>query len=498
MTASEVSIGRDRALSSTFAWAALAAIVYAMTWQDALHGTDWRWFVLWLDEAGAVHAQHPGYLVVARGLRTLLAPLGADAYGVLRVLSILGGAVTVAGIHRIAAVVNGEARAARHAAAVAIVSPALWHHATVIELHAAFAAVMVWAGLTMVHWLRTGGARWAVATGAFTGVATVMHATGHMLVPAVFATLVWRGRERGMRWVLGAAVWFAIVHTAVWGGLFATIRTCGHLPQSVLGMAAQFDATAMPANPLEYLLHWAEGMELATQFWPTTLHEWLQPFAPLSVAVLIAMFVSGTRAAALLLHLVLLVYLLATVALVHAWTDERGAYLLPFLVPGILIAMRSVPRRWWLVLFAVTVACGAAFRGEPGREPPDRAFGQAAVAMARERPTRFFVADFPEMDGAFLADPNLDLRVARKEYDDLLAIQQEVRFEPTPEQITAWLSMLHRQARQAGARFVITDRAVAWMTDRAPRFAAAWPMFLQLSGAERLAASAGIAGYAAD
>lgn len=465
-------------------FAVAAAVLYLLTWQDALHGTDWRWFVLWLDEAGAVHPQHPGYLVAAHAARWLLAPFGPDTYGVLRVLSIVGGGVAVAGFHRGALELSGEPGVARALAAVAMFSPALWHHATVVELHAPFVAVVAWAVAPAVRLARRGGLRDAVLAGALTGLATLMHATGHLCVLLVAGAVIAAGRGRGWRRLAACLGAFAAVHGAVWAVMFALVRATGNLPVSV--------GESEPKNPMDYLVAWWEEMDFFAQVGPTVVDEWLEPYAPLSVLVVAALFVPRCRGAAGLLLIALCGYLVVTVALVHAWTDERGAYLLPLLFPAAAIVLRLGARRsWHAAVLAATIASGALFRGEPGRSPPDLEFGAAAVALAQARDTVFFVADFPEMDGAFRMDPRLDLVLARKEHDELRA----GGFEPTAEQIGGWLTLLLAQARDRQKRFVITDRAVSWLAERVPAFAAGFELFRTRSGARRLPAAAGIDGY---
>jgi hypothetical protein len=61
--------------------------------------------------------------------------------------------------------------------------------------------------------------------------------------------------------------------------------------------------------------------------------------------------------------------------------------------------------------------------------------------------------------------------------------------------VVAWLSLLALQQRQKGAEFVITARAVQWLEERVPAFAAAWPRFVQQVQATPLPAAAGFAGY---
>lgn len=480
----------ERMWRETIGLGVLAALVYAMTWQGTLHGTDWRWFVLWLDEPGVVHQQHPGFLVVANALRVLLGWLDLDAYATLRVMSILGGALAVMGIHRIATALGGGARRARFAAALATVSPALWHHATVVELHAAFAGCMVWSLVFTAAWLRGGRARDVVLAGVCSGAAVLMHATGHLLVVMIAAAAVRYGRGAGCGSLVRRLSVFAGVHAATWGILFFTLRAVGNAPASTLGDVAGND-TLGSTDPFDYILRSLDTIDFAGQSGPTLLHEWVQPFAPWSVLLLVALVVGRHRLATVLLHLVLAVYLAFTMILVQGVTDERGAYLLPLVAPAVLLALELVSPRWWPVLFIAAVACGMAWRGEPGRAPPDRAFGRAAVTLAAARPVVFFVAGFPEMDGIHVIDAKLDPLVALERYDVFVAEQGR---EPTPVEAAASIVAAAVQARAQGAALVVTDRAIAWLASRVPGCGPLITARLPTLRASRLPAAAGIAG----
>lgn len=476
--------------------AGLSFVAYVLLRQEALHGTDWRWLVLWLDEPGAVHPQHPGYLPIARAVRWLLQPLGLDVYTALCVYSALGTSLAVAAVHQASYALQGDRAFARAAALLVLWVPALFHFGTVVELHGPFAGVMAMAVLCAVFQARSGSPATAVCAGAFSGVAALMHATGQLLVPAIGLSVWWAGRARGFWRGLNGALLFVATHALVFGGAFLAMRLLGHLPASVAGFAGVPDDPAAPNNPLAYLARWWRDVDLVAQVAPTVLVEWLVPYAPLSVVAFLAFRVRALRVWAAGFAVAVAAYLLVTVALVHAVTDERGAYLLPLAVPAAWLSLLALPRRLWPWLVLLTIGCGFAFRGEPGRLPPDRAFGRAADRLAKVHRTTFFVADFPEMDGAFVENASLDLLVARKEYDELRATQrQTATFEPTPEQVVAWLSLLALQQRQKGAEFVITARAVQWLEERVPAFAAAWPRFVQQVQATPLPADAGFAGY---
>ncbi len=476
---------------ATWLWGVGAVLLHLSLAQDALHGTDWRWLVLWLDEPGAVHPHHPGYLPLAALLRWLLSPLALDTPTLLRVFSAVGGGIAIAGLHRAAWWWRRDARFAHMAAAMATVTPALLHFATVIELHAPFAAAMAFATVAAVRWLREVGVRRAATTGALTGAATLLHATGHLLAPAIAVGLVWWRRAEGRRWPGGELGLFAAVHGAVWCAGFLALRASGHAPAALAGATAAPGDPVGATNPLDYLLREAADGGLLRQLGPTALSEWIEPFAPWSLVVLAALGVRRLRPAALLLSLLVGGYLLVAVGLVHAITDERGAYLLPLAFPAIVLSLELAPRRAWPVLAAVALTCGLWLRGEPGRLPPDRAFGRAAAAYAASGATVFFVADWPEMDGAHLADARLELRVARKEFADLVA----AGLRPDAAQIAGWLQLVAMECRTAGARLVVTRAAVQWLDSRLPGFAAAWQTFAESAAARPLDVATGLDGY---
>jgi len=340
------------------------------------------------------------------------------------------------------------------------------------------------------------GWRWFGGTGALLGAATLVHATGHLMVPAMGLAVLWALRSHPWRERLLPAAWLVLGHGLVYGAGFLLLRATGTLPASVTAFAEHApDDLAAPDHPLAYLARWWRDMEFGAQWWPTLWVEWLQSYAPLAVLVLAAAGQARLRPWLWLLLGTVATYLLATVALVHAVTDERGAYLVPLGLPLALLVLQAWPRRSWPWLVAATLVAGVFLRGEPGRLPAELAFGRAAAAMASQQATVFFVADLSEMDGAFLADPRLRLRVARKEHDDLGAAQQQVaNFQPSAEQLAAWLLLITAEARQQGAVLVITDAARGWLTAKMPAFAAAWPHYAALTSPERLPADSGIAG----
>lgn len=483
-----------RAPGEALLWFLVAFGVYVALRQEALHGTDWRWLVLWLDEPGAVHPQHPGYLPFGRAVRWLLQPFGFDVYAALAVGSAFGAALAVSFVHQATLALFGDRTLARTAAGLVLCTPALFHFGTVVELHAPFAGAMAIAVASAVRWGQSGSPGSAVRTGILVGLATLLHATGHLLVPAIGLAVWWGRRQRGFWRGLNGCLLFAVTHACTWYGIFAAMRLAGHLPAAVEGFAAVPDDPGASRHPLEYLLRFLRGLQLA-QVAPTVLCEWLLPFAPVSLLAFAAVRQRALRVWCSGFLLLLLGYLAVAVVLIHAATDERGGYLIPLVVPAVWLTLLALPRRSWPWLVAATVVCGFLCRGEPGRLPPDRAFGCAAVAFAQQRPTVFFVADFPELDGLWLAEVKCNPRVARKEYDELRAAQVGgAAFQPDPEQIVAWLGLLALQARQQQARFVVTDLAVAWLGERLPAFAIAWPKFVQQAAAVRLDPATGLAG----
>lgn len=492
-----------RAVGETLALAVGAFVSYLALRQRALHGTDWRWLVLWADEPGTVHPNHPGYLLLARGFAWLLRPFGFVTVDALGVLSALGGAVAVAAVFQASLALRADRAFARTAALLAFASPSLFHFATVVEMHAPFAAVMAIAAGSAVRHVQTGSPGGAVRTGLLTAAAALLHATGQLLVPAIAAAAWWGSRGRGFLRASHDAALFVVTHALVWGGLYAAIRFVGTLPGALTGPGGAAVGTPDTEGPLGYFVASFGGGGLLSHLPSTLDREWLRSFLPLSLLAFVAARERPLRPWLFGFTGALVVYVGATAVLVKAATDERGGYLLPLVVPAAWLTLLALPRRAWHPTVALAIACGCLFRGEPGRLPPDREFGRAAVAMASARPTVFFVAGLPELDGLWLADPKQEPIVALREYDELRAAQAQRQpagqpFAPKPEEVVAWLHLLRAQARQKGARLVVTDRAVAWLGEQLPAFAAAWPVFAQQTSAGRLQPQTGVAGVAID
>lgn len=473
---------------STLAIGGAALLLYLATGQDRLHGTDWRYLVLWADAPGYVHPQHPGYLVLAKLAAWLGAWGGASTVAALGVLSALGGAVAVALVQRLAARVTGSLATANVAAALCALLPGWWHHATVVEMHAPFLAVAV-AALSMAWRWWGGGAAQALATGAWTGLATWVHATGHFLLPALGLAVWWLGgrtRRRG-----GEGLLAGVAHAAVWALLFFGTRAVGELPPEVLA-APKDSLLDASGGPLGYLLRSFAQAHVAAAAWPTLQREWLEPFAPVAVLCWLTWGARSQRSAVAVLLLVTLGYLSMALVMLDAITDERGAYLLPLAVPAVLLTSVALGRRWWPILLLATLAASWLWRGEPGREPADRAFGAQLAAAATGLDAVWFVADYAQMDGAHLADPRLPLLVAQKEYADLAA--QGWR-DPSPDQIAGWLALKQAEAARAGRRLVVLDTTRAYLAARLPQFAAGWQRFATLVQPTTLPATTGLDGW---
>ncbi len=489
LQATGASLRRPR---GTWLCFAAATLCYLLLPQAALHGTDWRWLVSWTDEPGAVHPQHPGYVALAKGLCWLFAPFHLPTTTVLTWLSAIGGGAAVAACHRAAWWWSGEQRVANTAALLGATTPALLHFATVIEMHAPFAGVVGFALVAAVRWWQTGTVALAVRTGILTGAATLLHATGQLLVPALCLAVFVAHCDRGWRTNLRAAAAMLLAHAFVWGAGYALLRGLGHLPASVAGFDGTGTDPAAAANPVAYLWRWFAGLDLPHTFGPTVWREWLSSYAPHSVLVLVAFGVRRLRLWALLFTIVLLGYLGITMVLVHAITDERGAYLLPLALPAVLLTLQLLPRRAWPACVVVGIVCGAMLRGEPGRLPPDHEFGRAAAHFAQQHRAVLFVADYPQMDGAHFADASLELIVARKELADLAALSPAA---PTAEQIAAWLSLKRAEAAAKGRRLVVPSMTLRWLEERVPTFAAGWQLFARAAKFTPLDPATGLDGY---
>lgn len=438
-----------------------AAVAYLLLRRLTAHGNDVFTMMRWLDD-GVAHPQHPLYLVLARGVRTVLAPFGVGTMAALAVFSAVGAAVGVAAVHRAALVLGAErVRAAWLAATVASL-PTVVFFATVGELQAPFfggAGLAAWA---VAVWLRQdgSGARLAAAAavaGIATACAALQHATGHLLVPVAASACWWGGvrRPAGER----------LVAVAVFAGVHAGLAFCGF-------QVLQLTGTRLPGDPGSFLAERADVAQWIGFVPSAFVAQWLVPFAPLSVLAWLGLRRAPGRMAWFLG--VATAYLLVSTALARA-ADEVGGYLLPLAFPAAYLAVDVLPRRALALVFALAVAATASDRLLRPQLAPDFALADA-VATA-PRPTVWLVGDEAESWGARWYTPGVELvepwvamaLFARSDGKSVEALDAGT--------LAAWLEFAAAPALAAHKDLVVTAHAVTVLGARLPTFATAWQTF---------------------
>src|SRR5690606_32718819 len=133
------------------------------------------------------------------------------------------------------------------------------------------------------------------------------------------------------------------------------------------------------------------GQPRGLEYLPSVLwHEWLLPFAPLSLAALAGLLRPGLRAETLALGLGLVPYLAFCVLLIVG-EPECGAYLLPLALLAARITVLAWPLRAWpLFVFVALLGSGAALRNDSPLAAQQH-FAAAARAAAAGRPAVLLV-----------------------------------------------------------------------------------------------------------
>lgn len=318
--------------------------------------------------------------------------------GAQRTITSLSAVCTAAAtwlVIRLATRQGASPRAALLAGGLFAATPSVTFFATTTERHGLF---LPFAALTFVvahAWLSRvarmpralpvlGG---AILVGAVAALATAVHNSGVMLLPAAIASfglpLIRSPRDALLGTILcGVAV---AVQLAAWRGGVVLLEAWGW---------------CAPGSPTPYL---ETGIlpRLATGFADlprSAWHEWLLPFAPLSLLVWWGARAPSLRLETAGLGVALLGYLFlcGAVGLAHA---ECGAYVLPLAIPAATLLVRTRPPA--VPLFALAVAIPLALfllarsDVDRGRHAP---FVAAVRELAGDRPLRLLVLLNPRID----------------------------------------------------------------------------------------------------
>ena len=360
-----------------------AAALYLSLGQGALYG-DGPGILLELNEGrvfeNTAHYLH-GPLVV--GTLLLLNPLGFSLYQAALVCSALGTAVGVLCVYLASRKLLGDWRPAAWIAAMVATCPGVVFYATVVELHGPFFAFCGLVALALTNLALRPTMGNAVVLGVSTAVASLAHATGHLLpvVALVLCPVLSCGRGTSVearRWLMLTGV-VCLVHLTLAVSVLGLLRLMG-----LGGASVGFAAGHLLQNVSVY---WHRLVSCPKTF----LYEWLLPFFPVSIACVVAVAVADAGARRLLAGLYLLVafYVLPTAILVDG--NEFGAYFLPFAWPAAILATRMFSPQW-LLLFTVLGLCMAVPRLQARETIHDTRRAVAAIAELQPAENVFLLA----------------------------------------------------------------------------------------------------------
>lgn len=415
-----------------------ALVCYALLRQEAFINEDARVFVNSVGLGLPLSDVHPWYSAIAGAFTALVVPLGVSVFRSLELLSALGTTVGVFCFRRSLWHLQPDRRRRNLTAALCAFTPAVVFFATVVEIPGlllAFAGASWW--LTARCCSRPSWGR-AVALGASTAVATMVHGTGHLLAGVAVAFLwTWPAsrpvpRLRVACLVLGA-------HAAVFVAL--AVFLAGGARRGSLDVFLGLDWW-----PVEYFAI-AAG------------REWLLPFFPLSVLAIACLWSKRGRIPALAFLALALLYIGVTYVILPG-TWERGTYAVPLVYFGATLVGAHVTTRvlGWSVIAALIAA--VVLVKEHDRAPPDLLPAEVIVGLASERMAIFVVAGVAESDAVLRVAPHIPV----------LRIGQLVASPLPPETLYAQFDQIVDASTAAGDGVCLSQGALDLVAASRPAF----------------------------
>lgn len=329
-------------VSETLLLGASALVLYALLGQQTFYKTDGPDLVRMLHEGNLRHPWHVGYLPLLDAFRAGLRGLGLE-FSLIRLgalFSACGVALGLAGFHAGLRALSVPRAVALLATALLALNPGIVLFATVVEFHGPALGAVGLAWWWTCRSARAPSLMALLVLGLFTHAAFVMHSS-NLFLPALllpwFVALRWsRGTMRRDLWLVAAA---GAVHAA------AFVLMPRFLPAAYGDYADLATAFAREASI---------GRPQSLDWLPVILvQEWVWPLLPLSVAWLAAWRLPHLRPAAVAVCIGLAPYLYLCVRqLVHE--PERGAYMLPLLLPAAALSALALPRALVVALAVVS------------------------------------------------------------------------------------------------------------------------------------------------
>ncbi len=420
--------------------------------QNLFHGFD-AYHYMRCVAAGELHySLHALYLPTAWLWTQMLGLVGVAQYEAMRALSTVAAAVGVYGCHRAAIRLGLDGERAALAAIGCASVPAVLHSATVLEIDAIEFGCFGIAWIPFAALLRNNLWRTAALTGVCTALTAGFHGAGNLFAASLCGLqLAWGWPGRRLATSAPRALVLAAVH-------LAGISTIGWLTgaSGQVTMVTNFSEVAFRSD-LVLQVVWGE---------------FLLPYLPFGVLVLVAACRRELRAAAIGCLICLVVYLVLTIWILGSWHEEgpfgpqgglveRGSFLLGLVPPLVLLSVQALSRRvlWAAVVLSVISGIVQQRLADWPRDPEGYASGCAAVIA--QAAAHVLVADVQE--GAWISR-----RLPLVSTTPIGAIRlQADRFHAQSGQpvsvefFVVWFGAESNAQRGAGRRFLITDRALA-------------------------------------
>ncbi|PIE24797.1 MAG: hypothetical protein CSA62_02915 [Planctomycetota bacterium] len=302
--------------------------------------------------------------------------------------------------------------------------PAVLFFATVVEFHALFllcAAIAFWwaercyrraEARSLPHRLLA-----AAALGLITWSSAMAHSTGNLILAPIAVTWLVR---KSLRACLPELVAMTAIHLALL--LLAT-----PLLHAALGRAES------PGQPGEWLREWFHPDGAFSRFATVWFRELLLPLAPASLAILVLRRADWPRALWVILGLLPYALLCTFILVDDSGTPihERGAYFLPWLIPGLILLLQriresrsSLARALFVgAIFAIFVVGQYEVLKHDNR--PGRDFGTALRTITKEKPSWLLCARRFDLESVLLENaevrPLLASSLITKSSEQLLA-----------------------------------------------------------------------------
>lgn len=373
----------------------LAGAAYLLLLQKAIHHVDANAMVraLALPDYILGYA-HFGYRAITELVYALSGP-EQPIHGTLQALSAIGAALAVGASHR-AALAGGLGRAQAILAAGGAGTVLSWvHFATVLEIHAVFllpASCTWWA---LARFCQVPGFGRITLVGVASALATAIHYSG-ILLPLLGLLGLWVAdvpRRFGVRRTLLAWGLWCVVHIALFWGLHDLVFAFSGMvsDQATAGFLrdrfATFDGSPGGIATVVY-------------------YEVLRPFAPWSVAFLLAWIRPALRRAVVALLIGWLGFVAVDIVTLCG-AFEVGAYALPMALPTVALCAVAWRHSWMLLAVATSLLCsiGSHFQQDPLRIPAP-GFGQGLHAWHQRNPgALFLLGGYPELDSVLVYAP---------------------------------------------------------------------------------------------